>query len=221
MAGRAFPSALRQARLAVLLWLAATATATGALAGPLPPRPTAGHGSDFYLLAGVEAVELDLDPRGSADFVAAGLDLDATEPGLCLGVGWTFRRPLRLGLTATAWRVDVDRPDADAMLARAAAELHLAVLEGGAGSLEATVSAAFLIIDYALAGQDEHLPGSSVGVGATGRLRLLGPLGLGASYQFQLGRFEPKTFALDDGSSFRAHPTARLHGLRLTLYLDL
>ena len=212
---------MNAARLVIGLVALALLTAAPAADAASPPRPTPGHGSDFYLLVGVEGLDLDLDPRGSAAFEDAGLDPRVDEAGVIIGVGWTFRRPLRLDLTAGGWRATVDRPDARCTLARAAADLHLAVVEGSRGSLEATFSAAFLILNYEGTGRDEHLPGSSVGIGATGRIALFGPLGLGATYQYQLGRFQPKTFELEGEEPFRVQPTARLHGLRVTVYVDL
>lgn len=212
---------MNAARLVTGFVAVALLTAAPPASAASPPRPTPGHGSDFHLLVGVEGLDLDLDPRGVAAFEAAGLDPRVEEAGLIIGVGWTFRRPLRLGLTVGGWRAAIDRPDARCTLARVAADLHLAVLEGARGSLEATFSAAFLILNYEGTGRDEHLPGSCVGIGATGRLALFGPLGLGATYQYQLGRFQPKTFEVEGMEPFRVQPTARVHGVRVTVYVDL
>ena len=52
----------------ILLMVAGTALAVQ------PRRPVEGRGSNFHLFAGVETLDLDLDPRGSEEFVAAGLD---------------------------------------------------------------------------------------------------------------------------------------------------
>ncbi len=203
---------------ALALALMLVATVVGAAS---PPRPTEDRGSNFYLLAGIEAMDLDLDPRGSDEFVEAGLVPRTEEPALIVGVGWVFRHPLRLDLTAGGWRAELDRPGANCTVARAAADLHLAVIAGAVGSLEATFSAAFMILNYDGSTGEEYVPGSSVGVGATGRLKLFGPLGLGASYQYQLGRYQPTTFQFDDGEPFRVHPTSRAHGVRATIYVDL
>lgn len=212
---------IRRGKLALaLLALAHLAPLPRAQAAS-PPRPTEGHGNNFYLLAAVESLDLDIDPRGSEEFVAAGLVPRSDEVGVLVGVGWVFRRPLRLDLTAGGWRTAIDHPGATCSLARASAELHVAVVESGAASLEATVSAGWLILNYEGTGREEHVPGTCVGLGATGRLKLFGALGLGATYQYQLGKFQPKTFELEGQEPFRAQPTARMHGVRVTLHLDL
>jgi hypothetical protein len=194
----------------------------GAAAAPAsPPRPTEGKGSNFYLIAGAEYLDLDLDPRGSDEFVAAGLDVTVADPGFVLGVGWVFRRPVRLELNAAGWRGSVDREGVDCYVARVGAELDIAVLDGRLASLEATFSYSFLAVDYRGLADDETIPGSTIGLGATGRWRLVGPLGLGITYQYLLGRFTPKTFDLPDQESFRAQPTSRGQGIRLSVSLDL
>jgi hypothetical protein len=207
--------------IAPLLLIALLGAATVPPAPASPPRPTEGKGNNFYLIGGVEYLEFDLDPRSSDEFVAAGLDPTVADPGFILGAGWAFARPLRLELNVSGWRGDIDREGVDCFLARIGAELGVALLDGRNAALEATFSYSFLSVVYDGLGDDAAILGSTIGLGGTGRWRLLGPLGLGVTYQYQLGRFQPKTFSLPDQEPFRVNPTSRAHGVRLSVYLDL
>ena len=193
----------------------------GALAGAQPARPGPDHGSNFYLLAGVESLDFDLDPRGAQEFVDAGLDPRVDESGLVLGVGWVFRRPLRLDLTVGGWRAVVDRLEVECGVARIVADLHLSIAESERVAVEGTFSVGAVAVIYQGLPDEEVLMGTLAGVGLTGRLAVSGRLGLGVGYQYQLGRFQPTTFEMPDDEVIRVHPTARMQVVRVAIYLDL
>ena len=193
----------------------------GVSAGSQPARPDPDHGSNFYLLAGVEGLDLDLDPRGVQEFVDAGLDPRVEEGGPVLGVGWVFRRPLRLDLTAGAWRAVVDRPEVECNVARAGADLHLSVAESERVAVEGTFSAGAVGVIYQGLPDEKLLAGTFVGVGLTGRLAVSGRVGLGVGYQYQLGRFQPTTFEMPDDEVIRVQPTSRMQVVRVVVYVDL
>lgn len=186
-----------------------------------PPRPDPGDGSDFHVQAGVEWLDYRFDPRGADEFVTAGLDPRASDPQVFLGVGWVFARPLRLGLTVGGGRLDVDRPGADCSLGRAQADLHLALLEAGAFSVEATASLGAHAIVYSGLPDDEPLAGGEVGLGATVGLPLPGPLGLTATYRWQRVRFARTVVELDADAAIDVHPSATSHGVRVLMIWDL
>ena len=190
-----------------------------AVAGP--PRPGPGDGSNFHVHAGFEWLDYRLDPRGADDFVAAGLDPRAADPQVFLGVGWVFARPLRLGLSVGGGQLDVGRPGTDCALGRVQADLHLAVLEAGEFSVEATASLGAHAIVYSGLPDDEPLAGGEVGLGGTLGLPLPGPLGLTATYRWQRVRFGRTVVELDQSHAIDVHPTATSHGVRVLLTWDL
>ena len=193
----------------------------GVSAGALPARPGPDHGSNFYLLAGVESLDFDLDPRGVQEFVDAGLDPRVDNGGPVLWVGWVFRRPLRLDLTFGGWRAVVDRPEVECNVVRAAADLHLSLAESERVALEGTFSVGAIAVVYRGLPDEEAFIGTSAGVGLTGRLAVFGRVGLGVGYQYQLGRFQPTTFEMGEDEVIRVQPTARMQVVRVAVYLDL
>lgn len=204
-------------------FLAATACCllTTLATAALPARPSPGSDRNFYLLAGVEAVSYDLDPRGAGEFVAAGLDITDTEPQVLIGIGWVFARPIRLDLVAGGGQASVSRPGVDVGLGRASADLHLSLLERRRLVLEGTASVGFHGLVYQGPGDEQLVPGSEVGLGATLRLDLPGPLGLHAAYRWQQARFQRTSIDLDDETAVDVHPTAAFHGVRVLLSWDL
>lgn len=186
-----------------------------------PARPGPDHGSNFYLVAGVESLDFDLDPRGVQEFVDAGLDPRVDEGGLVLGVGWVFRRPLRLDLTIGGWNAVVDRPEVECNVVQIVADLHLSIAESERVSLEGTFSVGATAVVYRELPTEEVFIGTATGIGLTGRLAVVGRVGLGIGYQYQLGRFEPTTFEMPDDEVIRVQPTARMQVVRVAVYLDL
>jgi len=195
--------------------LASVATAS------LPARPSPGNDRNFYLVAGVEALSYSLDPRGAMEFMAAGLDVTDTEPQALIGIGWVFARPIRLDLVAGGGPASVDRPGVDIGLGRASADLHLSLFERRRLVVEGTVSVGFQGLVYQGLDDDKVVPGSEVGLGATLRLDLPGPLGLLTTYRWQQARFQRTSIELDDETTVDVHPTAAFHGVRVLLSWDL
>ena len=186
-----------------------------------PARPDPDHGGNFYLLAGIESLDFDLDPRGSQDFVDAGLDPRVDRGGAVLGVGWVFRRPLRLDLTIGGSRAVVDRPEVECNVGRVAADLHLTLAESERAAIEGTFSVGAIAVVYRGLPTEEVLIGTLAGVGLTGRLAVFGRVSVGFGYQYQLGRFQPTTFEMPDDEVIRVQPTSRMQMVRVAVYLDL
>ncbi len=218
----------------LILLAALTALLVGlgrpAAAGGAPARPAPGQGSDFTVHAGPEWVQLDLDPRGSESLVAAGLDPRIEGTGLMVGVGWTFARPLRLDLSLGGVAGEVDRPGVGCGLARAVAELHLALVENRRVALEATTSLGGLVLFYTEAMDGEGIPAGEVGLGLTARLAVVGPVSLAASYRWQQALFARAELDLaggavadgqDAGDPVPVHATGRFHTVRVLVRIDL
>ena len=205
------------------------ASSNPAIAGGPPPRPGPGEGSNFTVHAGPEWVHLDLDPRGARALVAAGLDPRIDGTGLMLGVGWTFARPLRLDLSVGGVAGEVDRPGVGCGLARAVADLHLALVENRHAALEATASLGGLVLFYTEAMDGEGIPAGEVGLGLTARVAVAGPVSLAVGYRWQQALFARAELELAGGGEeaeevagpVAVHPTARFHGIRLMLRIDL
>jgi len=193
----------------------------GAAGAAAPERPTAGHGSSFYLFAGAEALDLRLDPRGSAEFVAAGLDPHVARTSVLVGAGWAFARPLRLDLSVGGWEADIDRPDVDCIVARVVADLHVALAESRAAALEVMVSVGTPVLVYEGLPEEEDLIGVEGGFGLSGRVSVAGPVGLLVGYRWQTARFSRATLELPDGTEIRVHPTAQLETVRVVVTIDL
>jgi len=195
--------------------LASVATAA------LPARPSPGTDRNFYLVAGVEALSYSLDPRGATGFMDAGLDVADTDPHALIGIGWVFARPIRLDLLAGGGAASVARPGVDVGVGRASADLHLSLFERRRLVIEGTVSVGFQGLVYQGLGDDQLVPGSEVGLGATLRLDLPGPLALLTTYRWQQARFQRTSIELDDETAVDVHPTAAFHGVRMLLSWDL
>lgn len=207
--------------LRAFLAAAACCALASAATASLPARPSPGSDRNFYLVAGVEALSYSLDPRGATGFMAAGLDVTDTEPHALIGIGWVFARPIRLDLVAGGGPASVARPGVDVGLGRASADLHLSLLERRRLVVEGTVSVGFQGLVYRGLGDDQLVPGSEVGLGATLRLDLPGPLGLLTTYRWQQARFQRTSIELDDETAVDVHPTAAFHGVRVLLSWDL
>lgn len=199
-----------------------------ALAGGAPARPQPGEGSSFYVHAGPERVAFDLDPRGYQELVAAGLDPRVDGTAAMLGVGWIFARPLRLDLTVGGLAGEVDRAGVDCGLARAVADLHLALAESRHASLEATVSLGGLAVVYTGDMDGESILGGMAGLGLTGRVALAGPVSLEAGYRWEQTLFARTALKLgggagggDDDDEVAVHATGRSHGVRVMVRVDL
>jgi len=186
-----------------------------------PERPPEGKGSNFYLMAGTETLDYHLDPRGSDEFVEAGLDPTLKNAGAVIGLGWVFHHPLRLGFLAGGWQAQVDREGVDCYVGRALAELHLSVVEGDRVGLEASFSVGATTLGYEGLPDDEFIVGSETGLGLTGRLNFLGPLGLEVGYRWINGRYHPATIELSDEESLEVHPTASGHSFRFVINIDI
>jgi len=186
-----------------------------------PERPPEGKGSNFYLLIGSESLDYHLDPRGSDDFVAAGLDPTLSNAGAVIGLGWVFHKPLRLGFLAGGWQPEVDREGVDCYLGRALAELHLAMVESDLVGLEASFYVGAASIVYDGLPDEEVLIGSETGAGLTARLDLMGPLGLELGYRWINGRFQAATIELSDEESVYVHPTSKGHSFRVVINIDI
>lgn len=186
-----------------------------------PERPPEGKGSNFYLLAGTEYLEYHLDPRGCDEFVAAGLDPTLNNAGAVFGLGWVFHHPLRLGFLIGGWQPEVDREGIDCYLGRAMAELHLAVVESNLVGLEASFYVGGSTIVYDGLPDEEVLVGSETGLGLTGRLDFVGPLGLEIGYRWFNGRYHSATLEMPDGESITVHPTASGQSFRFVINIDI
>lgn len=195
--------------------------ATVAGAGSLFDRPRDGRGSNFQLLFSLEAVDYDLDPRGAADFTAAGLDLEGARSQYMLGVGWAFARPVRLDMMLGGGIVDPSDPALDVGMARAVAAIHLALLETRWFALEGTASLGGQVLSYRGLPDDAFIPGGEVGLGGTLRARLFAGMGLALTYRWQQARFQRATIELSDETTVRVHPTAGFHTVRIAYIWDL
>jgi hypothetical protein len=188
----------------------------------MPARPSPGDGSNFYLSMGIESATFDLDPRGSTDFVAAGLDPRGDpQPQVFVGVGWVFARPLRLGLTAGGGEVEVDRPGIDCVIGRALITMHLSVAESRRAVLELDFSLGSHALVYSGLPDEEAIFGAETGLGVSGRLRLSGAIGVSCGYRYHLTRHERTTIDLSDDEQVSLHPTGRSYGWRVALIWDL
>lgn len=203
-----------------MILLALVALAAPLLAGQ-PPRPEGDEKNNFYILAGVELLDYRFDPREAEGFAAAGLDItEAQEQGL-IGVGWVLASPVRLDLVAGGGTASVAREGVTVGLGRAAAELHLTLLETSWLALEvSTLVGAHALIFEGLE-EDEAIGGAEVGLGGTVRLSLLEPLSLMASYHWSQARFQRANINVTADQELRVHPTASFHGYRILLAIDL
>jgi hypothetical protein len=193
----------------------------GAALAVQPQRPVEGEGSNFHLFAGIEHLKLDLDPRGSEEFVTAGLDPTVDTASAVLGVGWVFAAPLRLDLAVGACEAELDRPEVDGYVVRALADLHVALLENRLTAVEATATVGAFGLAYDGLPEAEFIGGYEAGFGLTARVAFLGPLGLEAGYRFMVGRFARTTIELPDEAAISVHPTTRSQVFRLLLHIDL
>jgi len=186
-----------------------------------PPRPEGDEDNNFYLLAGIANLDYRFDPRGADAFAAAGLDISEVDGQGFIGVGWVLASPVRVDLLAGGGTAEVPREGVDCGLGRAAAELHLALLETSWVALEASTLVGFhaLILDGLE--EDEAIAGIEVGLGGTARLPLVEPLSLMVSYHWSQARFERANIKLPDDEELRIHPTASFHGYRILLTIDL